>query len=167
VASVVNAAPASLDTLKELADALGNDANFASTVTNAIAGKAAAVHAHVIGDVTGLQAALDGKQAAGSYAAAVHTHGISDVTGLQAALDGKAATSHGHAIADVTGLQTALDGKQASGWHAAASHGHVISDVTGLQTALDGKAAIRHRLCGCSSFSYVLLPRGVDAGRRL
>jgi hypothetical protein len=144
VASVVNAAPASLDTLKELADALGNDANFASTVTNAIAGKAAAVHTHVIGDVTGLQTALDGKQAAGSYAAAVHTHGISDVTGLQTALDGKAATSHGHAIADVTGLQTALDGKQASGSYAAASHGHVISDVTGLQTALDGKSGVSH-----------------------
>jgi hypothetical protein len=94
--------------------------------------------------VTGLQTALDGKQAAGSYAAAVHTHGISDVTGLQAALDGKAAASHGHAIADVTGLQTALDGKQASGSYAAASHGHVISDVTGLQTALDGKAAVSH-----------------------
>ena len=144
VASVVNAAPASLDTLKELADALGNDANFASTVTNAIAGKAAAVHTHVISDVTGLQTALDGKQAAGSYAAAVHTHGISDVTGLQTALDGKAAASHGHAIADVTGLQTALDGKQASGSYAAASHSHAISDVTGLQTALDGKSGVSH-----------------------
>lgn len=172
VAAVVNAAPASLDTLKELADALGNDANFASTVTNAIAGKAAAVHTHVIADVTGLQtaldgkqasgsyaaavhthgisdvtglqAALDGKQAAGSYAAAVHTHGISDVTGLQMALDGKAAATHSHAISDVTGLQTALDGKQASGSYAAATHSHAISDVTGLQTALDGKAALSH-----------------------
>jgi hypothetical protein len=122
VASVVNAAPASLDTLKELADALGNDANFASTVTNAIAGKAAAVHTHVIGDVTGLQTALDGKQASGSYAASVHTHGISDVTGLQ----------------------TALDGKQAAGSYAAATHGHSISDVTGLQTALDGKSGVSH-----------------------
>ncbi len=40
-----------------------------------------------------------------------HSHAISDVTGLQAALDGKAATSHTHSIANVTGLQTALDGK--------------------------------------------------------
>jgi hypothetical protein len=36
---------------------------------------------------------------------------IADVTGLQAALDGKAASSHGHIIADTTGLQTALDSK--------------------------------------------------------
>jgi hypothetical protein len=105
---------------------------------------AAATHGHSISDVTGLQTALDGKQAAGSYAAAVHTHGISDVTGLQTALDGKAAASHGHAIADVTGLQTALDGKQASGSYAAASHSHAISDVTGLQTALDGKSGVSH-----------------------
>ncbi|CAB4140445.1 Phage tail repeat like [uncultured Caudovirales phage] len=69
-------------------------------------------HSHVIADVTGLQTALDGKQAAGSYAPASHSHVIGDVTGLQTALDGKAATSHTHAIADVTGLQTALDGKQ-------------------------------------------------------
>lgn len=48
-------------------------------------------HSHVIADVTGLQSALDGKQASGSYAAATHTHIIGDVTGLQAALDGKQA----------------------------------------------------------------------------
>ena len=50
-------------------------------------------HTHTVSDVTGLQTALDNKQASGSYAAA----------------------SHGHAISDVTGLQTALDAKQASG----------------------------------------------------
>ncbi len=40
-----------------------------------------------------------------------HNHAVGDVTGLQTALDGKAASSHSHAIADVTGLQTALDSK--------------------------------------------------------
>lgn len=39
VSALVNASPAALDTLKELADALGNDANFATTMTNALAGK--------------------------------------------------------------------------------------------------------------------------------
>ena len=48
-------------------------------------------HGHAINDVTGLQTALDGKQAAGSYAASSHTHAISDTTGLQTALDGKQA----------------------------------------------------------------------------
>lgn len=39
-AAIVNGSPASLDTLNELATALGNDPNFATTVTNAIGLKA-------------------------------------------------------------------------------------------------------------------------------
>jgi len=39
VAALVNSAPGALDTLQELAKALGNDANFATTMTNALAGK--------------------------------------------------------------------------------------------------------------------------------
>lgn len=41
ISNVVGAAPSALDTLKELADALGSDASFSTTVTNAIAGKLA------------------------------------------------------------------------------------------------------------------------------
>lgn len=40
ISNVINSAPAALDTLNELATALGNDANFATTVTNALANKA-------------------------------------------------------------------------------------------------------------------------------
>ncbi|HDW3554114.1 TPA: tail fiber protein [Escherichia coli] len=39
VAKLVDSSPAALDTLKELADALGRDPNFATTMTNALAGK--------------------------------------------------------------------------------------------------------------------------------
>ncbi|EFM23806.1 hypothetical protein [Selenomonas sp. oral taxon 149] len=39
IAALVNSAPGTLDTLQELAAALGNDANFAATVTNALARK--------------------------------------------------------------------------------------------------------------------------------
>lgn len=66
-------------------------------------------HTHVIADVTGLQTALDGKQASGSYAAASHTHAISDVTDLastlseiDAAISGKAASSHTHGGGDIS-----------------------------------------------------------------
>ena len=45
-ALVGNATPESLDTLKELADALGNDPNFSTTVVNSIAGKADKNHTH-------------------------------------------------------------------------------------------------------------------------
>ena len=50
----------------------------------------------VIGSVSGLQTALDGKSATG------HGHAIADTTGLQAALDGKAATSHSHDASAIT-----------------------------------------------------------------
>lgn len=39
VANLVNSAPAALDTLNELANALGNDASYSTTVTNALANK--------------------------------------------------------------------------------------------------------------------------------
>lgn len=73
---------------------------------NTISGKpstfTASAHSHVVADVTGLQAALDGKQAAGSYAAATHGHVISDVTGLQAALDAKVASGSAGSLSSLT-----------------------------------------------------------------
>lgn len=39
IAALVNSSPEALDTLNELAAALGNDPNFATTMTNALAGK--------------------------------------------------------------------------------------------------------------------------------
>jgi hypothetical protein len=98
---------------------------------------AATTHAHAIADVSGLQAALNAKQAAGSYALS------SDLTwtGIAGKPSTFAPSAHTHPVSDVTGLQTALDGKQAAGSYASATHPHVIADVTGLQTALDGKQA--------------------------
>jgi hypothetical protein len=53
VANVVNAAPAALDTLNELAAALGNDASFSVTVTNALAAKAPLASPTFTGTVSG------------------------------------------------------------------------------------------------------------------
>src|SRR5690606_24062751 len=50
------------------------DIDAVEGLTDALAGKAASSHTHTIANVSGLQSALDGKQAAGSYAAASHTH---------------------------------------------------------------------------------------------
>jgi hypothetical protein len=52
VANVVNSAPAALDTLNELAAALGDDANFSTTVTNSLAGKLALAGGTMTGDLT-------------------------------------------------------------------------------------------------------------------
>lgn len=53
IENVVGAAPEALDTLKELADALGDDANFASTITN----KIASVQTNLDNEVTRAKAA--------------------------------------------------------------------------------------------------------------
>ena len=44
VANLVGSTPAALDTLAEFATALGNDANFSTTITNALANKAPSSH---------------------------------------------------------------------------------------------------------------------------
>ena len=63
-------------------------------------------HTHAVADVTGLQAALDGKQPAGSYAPTSHVHTIADVTGLQAALD----TAGAPQTLSLTGQNLSLSG---------------------------------------------------------
>jgi len=52
IASITDSAPTTLDTLNELAAALGDDPNFATTVTNSIATKASLSGATFTGDVT-------------------------------------------------------------------------------------------------------------------
>lgn len=68
-----------------------------------------------IGDVNGLQGAIDAK------ANVIHSHVIADTTGLQIALNSKADVNHSHVVADTTGLQIALNGK------ADISHTHTLS----------------------------------------
>jgi hypothetical protein len=71
LADLVAAAPAALDTLNELAEALGDDANFSTTMTNALAGKVADTGDTMTGDlimsgatVTGLPLPTAGTEAA-------------------------------------------------------------------------------------------------------
>jgi hypothetical protein len=52
ISNLVNSAPTTLDTLKELSDALGGDAAFATTVTNSIAAKAPLASPTFTGTVT-------------------------------------------------------------------------------------------------------------------
>jgi len=66
IAALVASSPAQLDTINELAAALGNDANFAATMTAALAGKA---------DAAATTTALAGKAATG------HTHTAGQVAG--------------------------------------------------------------------------------------
>jgi hypothetical protein len=76
---------------------------------------ASASHGHTIGDVSGLQAALDGK------ASSTHTHGVDDVLGLGTLLDGKAAASHTHTLSQVTDAGTSASKNVPSSGNAAST----------------------------------------------
>ena len=52
LANIIDSAPAALDTLNELAAALADDANFASTITTELSNKADAAHTHNFGSIS-------------------------------------------------------------------------------------------------------------------
>lgn len=133
-----------LDSIKELADAIKENDNAIDALNSIAGGKADAEHGHDISDVSGLQSALDGK------AAASHgTHVTFDSTN-KPKMDGTAAFGTSTSVAradhvhptdtsrasqvDLDTLETVVSGK------ANASHTHAISDVTNLQSSLDAKA---------------------------
>lgn len=163
VAALVAAAPATLDTLNELAAALGNDASFATTVTNALASRAPLASPTFTGTVSGVtkshvglgnvdntsdankpvsvatQTALDGK------AATAHTHG-------QITADGKLGTSANQIVVTgfggLVGTASSLVPSQIVTETTYAAFlpvgGSLDTAFSGLQTTLDGKAAASH-----------------------
>lgn len=60
LADLVNSSPATLDTLKELADALGSDANYATTISNALSLKAPLESPTFTGTVSGVSKEMVG-----------------------------------------------------------------------------------------------------------
>lgn len=58
IAALRGGSPEGLDTLVELAAALGNDADYATTISNQLLLKASINHSHTTSDITGLDSAL-------------------------------------------------------------------------------------------------------------
>lgn len=86
VSALVDGAPGVLDTLNELAAALGDDADFTTTITNLINAKA-------------------------DDSAVVHVTGDETVAGIKTFTSAPVVPDASFAIAKVDGLQTALDAK--------------------------------------------------------
>ena len=110
-------------------------------------------HNHTISNVDGLQAALDGKQASGSYLTGNQTitlSGDASGSGTTAITVTVADDSHNHIISNVDGLQTALDAKLASSSYTAADILTKIKTVDGAGSGLDADL-----LDGISSASFL------------
>ena len=88
VSALVNAAPATLDTLKEIATALGNDANLATTLANSISSE---VTSRTVADA-GLQSQINALSAAtgGSGGASLQSQITSEINARVSAVSAEA-----------------------------------------------------------------------------
>ena len=68
ISSLIDAAPAALDTLNELAAALGDDANFSTTITNSIASKLSLTGGTLTGALNGTSASFSSNVTLGNNA---------------------------------------------------------------------------------------------------
>jgi len=102
ISNLVDSSPATMDTLNELAAALGDDPNFATTVSTSIGTKLPKAGGTMTGAITfasgqefdGRDVSVDGTKLDGIAENANNyshqsAHSISFITGLQTALDGK------------------------------------------------------------------------------
>jgi len=87
--NLVDAAPAALDTLNELAAALNDDSNFASTVTNSLAEKASLSGATFTGTISGPSGNFTTLQQNGiGVSVSGHTHSLTDIPQITSAGSG-------------------------------------------------------------------------------
>ena len=136
LAEIVDGAPESLDTLREVADALANQDDSIQAIFAALGERAMKSHKHQIGDVADLQKALDGK---------------ATTQALTSGLAGKADKSHKHQIGDVTNLKTELDKKADAAPTQASGKGWTAYKRAGVVTL---------QFYRCDSKSTVVIPAG-------
>lgn len=86
VAALIDGSPNMLNTLKELALALGNDPNFATTILNKIAEKAPVNHTHTASSVGAANATHTHTLSALGAASSAHTHTFNQLSGVAASL---------------------------------------------------------------------------------
>ena len=158
--SVINAAPGALDTLDELAAALGDDANFATTMTNALAAKVAI--ASIVNNLTSaatnvplsanMGKVLNDALVALTNAYNAHNHNDSyyTETEVNSLLSGKANSSHDH------NYWTVYSGGNGIGWARHSLTG--ITILTGRVTSI-GPTAVKTANYGVT-FSDIWIATG-------
>jgi hypothetical protein len=132
IQGVVGAAPAALDTLNELAEALNDDASYASTITTALSLKAPLASPTFTGTVSGITASMVGLGSVSNTSDA--NKPVS--TAQQSALDLKAPLASPTFTGIVSGsFSGLLDGNATTATTATDFSGSLIGDVTGTQSA--------------------------------
>ena len=145
LSNLVASAPSTLDTLNELAAALGNDPNFATTVTNSLAGKAALAGASFTGLVSGPSGDFVVlKQNGVVVSVSGHTHTSNQITDFNASVSGlipvKNIVGSGYTIVSSNSgtFTIGVTGLQPSGNYALVGHTHTTSNITDFNSATSG-----------------------------
>lgn len=137
ISAIVDAAPGTLDTLNELAAALGDDPAFATTVTGQIATKAndnAVVH------LTGAETIAGTKTFSSAPSVPDASFTTGKVTGLDTALAGKAAVTHSHVLTDLSN-STAVGRSVLGAADAAAGRAAIGAGTSNLTIGTTGTTA--------------------------
>lgn len=121
VAGIVNSAPETLDTLNELATALGNDPNFATTMAtelgkkvDKVTGKGLSTNDYTTTEKNKLAGIATNANNYSLPVASTTLGGVKSGTDITVDKNGNVSVnddSHNHIISNVDGLQNALDGK--------------------------------------------------------
>lgn len=116
ISNLIDSAPSTLDTLNELAAALGDDANFATTIASGLGQKANIIHSHTVSDITDFNSGVSGLLP------------ITDITGGSYVGVSQSGTIYN---ISVTGLQP-------SGNYANSIHSHVVNDISDFTSGVSG-----------------------------
>lgn len=147
IAEITDSAPATLNTLNELAAALNDDANFASTVTTAIAAKqdsVSGVSSTEIGYLDGVTSAIQ-TQLDNKLSTSANIGNLSDVANNLSVISGigEVLTYDGANGWTSSGLatQVSLPANTSIGSVSSTELGYVNNVTSSIQTQLDSKAA--------------------------
>lgn len=154
ISNLVNSAPSTLDTLNELATALGNDPNFATTITNNLAGKANLTGATFSGPISGPSGDFGVlKQSGVVVSVSGHTHSYTDITNFASGVSDNLTTAllAGSFInLDYNSSQDTLtisaSGLQPSGNYSLVGHTHTSSDITDFNSSVSGLLPVKNVL---------------------
>ena len=136
VANVIDSAPGALDTLNELAAALGDDANFATTTTNSLALKAPLASPTFTGTVT-----LPADTAVGDVSSTEIGHLDGVTSGIQTQLDALDTNKADKASPTFTGT-VVLPADTSIGNVSATEIAFVDGVTSAIQTQIDTKAPL-------------------------
>lgn len=141
IGEIIGSSPAALDTLYEIAAALGNDPNFSTTIMTLINGKAAASHKHKKSDITDFPSSMP---ASDVYAWAKKAQKPS----YTPAEVGAAPASHNHDSAYAVKNHNHGGVYQPAGNYADASHKHAATEINEDATRRFMTDAERSKLAG-------------------